>query len=119
MENKKCFSFGEISKYHLIPFLVPIFYTLAFYVMRDEIFTNESDTKTENGNEKSYNKEFQLPYFIIIFLSKIFSGILYIISKYIFNKKEAEISSQLLRTRISRRYHLNVNSKNKLKIFFI
>ena len=83
MENKKCFSFGEISRYHLIPFLVPIFYTLAFYVMRDEIATNE----TENKNEEPYNKEFELPYFIIIFLSKIFSGILYIISIFLNNKK--------------------------------
>ena len=105
---KKWFSLGEISKYHIISLFIPFFYMATTYVQRDEILENE-----EKDNNP-YDKDFQLPYFIIIFFSKTFSGFLYLISKYIINKKL--ISSQLLSLRSTRIYHLNINSKKKSRI---
>ena len=106
---EKWLSVGDLSKIHIVPFLVPFFYLTTSYIPKDKIIDNE--TKTHNDNK---NKEYQLTYFTIIFLSKIFSGSLYILSKYVINK--TEISSKLFSKRTTRRYHLNINSKNKIKI---
>ena len=103
--GKKWFSLGEISKYHIIAFLIPVFNMLTTYVQRDEIIENEGDKQNE------FNEEYEFPYLINNIISKLFSGILCLISKYIINKRE--LPSSLRRLKI---YHLNVNSKNKLKI---
>ena len=50
----------------------------------------------------------------ITFISKLLSGFLYIISKYLINKEE--IPYILTETRNMRLYHLNVNAINKCKI---
>ena len=110
---EKYISAGDLSKNHIIPFLVPFFYLANTYVPKDEVTNNESDDNDNIGND---NKEYQLTYFITIFLSKIFSGFLYILSKFVINK--TEITSKLFSIRTTRRYHLNINSKNKLKIVF-
>ena len=110
---EKYISAGDLSKNHIIPFLVPFFYLATTYVPRDKVTNSEED---DNNNIEEDNKDYQLTYFIIIFLSKIFSGFLYIISKFVINK--TEITSKLLSIRTTRRYHLNINSKNKLKILF-
>ena len=105
---KKWFSLGEISKYHIISLCIPFLYMATTYVERDIIIENEG--KDDNV---PYDKDYQLPYFIIIFFSKIFSGFLYIINKYIINKN---LLSSKLFLRNSRIYHLNINSKKKIKI---
>ena len=112
---EKWFGVGDLSKNHIIPFLVPFFYLVIIYVPKDKIINNKKK-KEDNNNIKDYYKEYQLTYFIIIFLSKTFSGFLYIISKFVINK--TEIPSPLFSLRITRRYHLNINSKNKIKILF-
>jgi hypothetical protein len=107
--EKKCFSLGNLSKYHIIPFFVPIFCMITTYVQRDEIIKNEK----ENYLDK-FDENYELPYFINTFYSKLFSGFLCFLSKCILNKKE--ISSSSNPTRTKRKYHLVVNSINKLKI---
>ena len=110
--KKNVFSIGEISKYHIIPFLVPLFHLATSYVQRDIIIEN----KKYHKDMDFFNDGYEFPYFINAYISKIFSVILYIISKYILNKEE--ISPELQLTKKIRIYHLNVNSNNKLKILF-
>lgn len=113
--GKKLFSLGEFSKYHIFLFLVPLFHMMSGYVQRDIILENKK-TKNENEEEKQFYRKFEFSYLIITLFSKLFSGFLIIISKYLINKEH--ISYILVQTRSRRRYHLNVNAKNKYKIFF-
>ena len=109
--KKNLFSFGELSKFHIIPFLVPLFFLSTTYVQRDITNVNK---KEDQKNDNEFDEDsYEFPYFIVIFISKIFSGIFYIISKYIINKDEIE--TELNTTRTKRIYHLNVNNKSKLK----
>ena len=113
--GKKLFSLGEFSKYHIFLFLVPLFHMMSGYVQRDIILENKK-TKNENEEEKQFYRKFEFSYLIITLFSKLFSGFLIIISKYLINKEH--ISYILVQTRSRRRYHLNVNANNKYKIFF-
>lgn len=109
------FSFGKLSRFHIIPFLVPIFYISMTYVIRDEMKINQVD----NGNKF---EDYEFAYFLQIFSSKIFAVIIYFINKFLMKeteeKGEKSESIKVKSTRSLRVYHLNVNSNNKLKMFY-
>ena len=109
---KNLFNIGELSNYHIIAFLIPLCYLATSYVQRDIIVENKNYHKNKNLNFN--NDNYELPYLINIFISKLFSCIFYVISKYILNKEE--ITPELKSSKSIRVYHLNVNAHNKLKI---
>ena len=109
---KNLFDIGELSNYHIIAFLIPLCYLATSYVQRDIIVENKNYHKNKNLNFN--NDNYELPYLINIFISKLFSCIFYVISKYILNKEE--ITPELKSSKSIRVYHLNVNAHNKLKI---
>lgn len=109
---KNLFDIGELSNYHIIAFLIPLCYLATSYVQRDIIAENKNYHKNKNLNFN--NDNYELPYLINIFISKLFSCIFYVISKYILNKEE--ITPELKSSKSIRVYHLNVNAHNKLKI---
>ena len=109
---KNLFDIGELSNYHIIAFLIPLCYLATSYVQRDIIAENKNYHKNKNLNFN--NNNYELPYLINIFISKLFACIFYVISKYILNKEE--ITPELKSSKSIRVYHLNVNAHNKLKI---
>ena len=109
---KKLFDIGELSITHIIAFLIPLFYLVTSYVQRDIIIENK---KYHENKDKNFNNNYyELPYLVNIFISKLFSCVFYVISKYILNKEE--IAPQLKLSKTTRVYHLKVNGHNKLKI---
>ena len=111
--KKTLFSFGDYSKYHIFLFLVPLFHMMSEYVQRDIIIENEK-SRGENEKVSEFFRKYELSYLAIAFISKLFSGFLYIISIYLIYKEE--FPYKLLKTKSIRIYHLNVNAKNKCKI---
>ena len=113
-EEKQLFSFGDYSKYHTFLFLVPLFHMMCEYVQKYIIAKNENKNNDKSKKDDLF-KEYEFVYMTIFFISKLFSGFLYIISNYLINNEK--INYELLKTKSFRIYHLNVNANNKCKIF--
>ena len=115
MENKnnKCLEFKYWSRYHFIALAVPICCMLTTYLQKSELkYYNETLLSCK---EKTCIKEF--PYFFNIFISKILSIFLVLISKCI-NKDRNEILK--VETKKKRRYHLSFNNLNRrIKTVFL
>lgn len=99
-------SFTKMSKFHILPFLVPIFCMITTYIQEAQI------------KSSSYSmNEYKLQSLLNIFISKTFAIIFYFISLFI-SKPEAVVNEEEKQSnKLVRRYHLNVNSNNKKKIF--
>lgn len=114
----KCCEFSIISKHHIISLLVPLFLMATNYTQKYElayynkilINKNSCDENNENISNKQNCQIREYPFFINIFISKIFSIFLVLLSKF-FNYEIND--SKLIETTQMRRYHLEVTSKHR------
>jgi len=108
--KNKLIEFKYWSKYHFIALAVPICCMLTTYLQKPEM---------ANYNE-IINKKIEIfPYFFNIFISKLLSIFLVLLSKYKSQRKSTnEIA--LSQTKSMRRYHLVVNNKaQKIKALIL
>jgi len=108
--KKKLIEFKYWSKYHFIALAVPICCMLTTYLQKPEM-TNYNNIINDNDNDHKNSIE-KFPYFFNIFVSKLFSIFLVLLSKY---KSQRKSTNQLVlvQTKTMRRYHLDVNNKVK------
>lgn len=107
MESKKkmpCVSFTTMSRFYILPFLVPICCMITTYIQEAQI------------DSSSYKMiKYKLQSLLNIFISKTFAILFWIISLFI--SKEDTTKEEDDNKKVVRRYHLNVNSNNKWKMF--
>ena len=112
----KCCEFTIISKHHLISLLVPLLcmatnytqkYELSYYnkLLRNK---NSCEENNENIRAEPECKVREYPFFFNIFISKILSIFLVLLSKY-FSYENNDL--KIIETTQKRRYHLEVTSK--------
>ena len=117
MKNKcpKLFAFKYWSKLHFIALAVPLFCMLTTYIQKDELKYYNKILE----EKKNISKIKEFPYFFNIFVSKILSIFLVLISKQISKDKGSKDLTQV-ETKAKRRYHLDVNNASrKLKAAFL
>ena len=117
MENKgrKFFAFKYWSKLHFIALAVPLCCMLTTYIQKNEL----NYYKTILEDEKNYTKIKEFPYFFNIFISKILSIFLVLISKQMRKVKRSSGLTQV-ETKAKRRYHLEIyNTSKKIKTAFL
>ncbi len=117
----KYFELTGVSKYHIIATLVPIFCMSTTYIQKYELKYYNERLKINNKYTCNYKNITDLrndsnciirefPFFFNIFISKILSIILVLISKKLTSENS---TSNILETTKTRRYHLDVNNKMK------
>ena len=117
MENKgrKFIAFKYWSRLHFVALAVPLCCMLTTYIQKNELKHYNKILQ----DEKHYSKIKEFPYFFNIFISKILSIILVLISKRISKDKRSSALTQV-ETKAKRRYHLDVyNTSKKIKTAFL
>lgn len=116
--KKKCpklFAFKHWSKLHFIALAVPLCCMLTTYIQKNELKYYDEILK----KKKKISKIKEFPYFFNIFISKILSIFLVLISKKISKSKSSKDLIQI-ETKAKRRYHLDVyNTSKKIKVAFL
>ena len=116
--RKKLFEFKDCSKLHLIALAVPLFCMATTYIQKMELnHYNEDILGCEKIHKGCKIKEF--PYFFNIFISKVLSIFLVILSKYL-NRDRSTDELFSVETKQMRRYHADFNNKKrKIQAIFL
>ena len=113
----KYFELTGVSKYHIIALLVPIFCMSTTYIQKYQLKYYNNNLKEIKGYdsdcEEKKCKIREFPFFFNIFISKILSIFFVFLRKYL-NKNQL-ISSDVIETKLTRRYHIEVKNK-KIKV---
>ena len=111
----KYLEIGEISRYHFIPLLVPLFCMTTNYIQKYQInyyniklrIINECPPKEYySRNDKKCNIR-EYPFFLNIFVSKILAIFLFLYCKYL---THGRITSGIIESKPVRKYHTHFNS---------
>lgn len=102
--KKPLIEFKKMSKFYILPFLVPVFCMLTTYFQEAQVYSSNYPMD-----------EYKLQSLLNIFISKTLAIILYFIS-FCISKEESINEKERPTNKLVRRYHLNVNSNNKLKM---
>ena len=120
----KYLEIGEISRYHFIPLLVPLFCITTNYIQKYQInyyninlrIINECPPKeyyTRNDNKCNIR---EYPFFLNIFVSKILSILLFLYCKFL---TYGRITSGIIESKPVRKYHTHFNNiRRKIKAIF-
>ena len=117
----KCLEIGEISRYHFIPLLVPLFgismnyiqkYQINYYNIKLRIINECPPKEYYDRNDKKCNIR-EYPFFLNIFVSKILAIFLFLYCKYL---THGRITSGIIESKPVRKYHTHFNSiRRKIK----